>query len=48
MEMIGGYTLAQRLEMTIENIKFQKGKVFWDDLEKLELILKVLKKKEMA
>jgi len=46
--MIGGYTLAQRLEMTIENIKFQKGKVFWDDLEKLELILKVLKKKEMA
>jgi len=48
VEMIGGYTLAQRLEMTIENIKFQKGKVFWDDLEKLELILKVLKKKEMA
>ena len=46
--MIGGYTLAQRLEMTIENIKFQKGKVFWDDLEKLELILKALKKKEVA
>jgi hypothetical protein len=34
--------------MTIENIKFQKGKVFWDDLEKLELILKALKKKEVA
>ena len=48
MEMIGGYTLAQRLEMTIENIKFQKGKVFWDDLEKLELILEALKKKEVA
>ena len=48
MEMIGGYTLAERLEMTIENIKFQKGKVFWDDLEKLELILKALKKKEVA
>jgi hypothetical protein len=48
MEMIGGYTLVERLEMTIENIKFQKGKVFWDDLEKLELILKELKKKEVA
>ena len=48
MEMIGGYTLVERLEMTIENIKFQKGKVFWDDLDKLELILKALKKKEVA
>ena len=48
MEMIGGYTLVERLEMTIENIKFQKGKVFWDDLEKLELVLKALKKKEAA
>jgi hypothetical protein len=46
--MIGGYTLVERLEMTIENIKFQKGKVFWDDLEKLELILKELKKKEVV
>ena len=48
MEMIGGYTLVERLEMTIENIKFQNGKVFWDDLEKLELILEELKKKEVA
>ena len=48
MEMIGGYTLVERLEMTIENIKFQKGEVFWDDLEKLELILKALKNKEVA
>ena len=48
MEIIGGYTLVERLEMTIENIKFQKGKVFWDDLEKLELILEELKKKEVA
>ena len=46
MEMIGGYTLAERLEMTIRNIKFQSNKVFWDDLEKLELILEALKKKE--
>ena len=48
MEMIGGYTLVERLEMTIKNIKFQKGKVFWDDLEKLELILEALKKKEFV
>ena len=48
MEMIGAYTLVERLEMTIENIKFQKCKVFWDDLEKLELILEALKKKEVA
>ena len=48
MEMIGGYTLVERLEMTIKNIKFQKGRVFWDDIEKLELILEALKKKEVA
>tara|TARA_R100000353_G_scaffold88547_2_gene65674 strand:- start:2480 stop:2626 length:147 start_codon:yes stop_codon:yes gene_type:complete len=48
MEIIGGYTLVERLEMTIENIKFQKGKVLWDDLEKLELILEALKKQEVA
>ena len=46
MEMIGGYTLAERLEMTIGNIKFQKNKVFWDDLVMLEMILGALKKKE--
>ena len=48
METIGEYTLVERLELTIGNIKFQEGKVFWDDLEKLELILKALKKKEVA
>lgn len=48
MEMIGGYTLAERLELTIGNIEFQKGRVFWDDLEKLELILEALKKMEAA
>ena len=46
--MKSDYTLVERLEMTIENIKFQKGKGFWDDLEKLELILEALKKKEVA
>jgi hypothetical protein len=48
MKPIGGYTLIERLEMTIENIKFQKGQVFWDDLEKLEMILEALKNKEVA
>jgi hypothetical protein len=48
VETIGEYTLVERLEMTIGNIKFQKGKVFWDDLEKLELILEALKKKEVV
>lgn len=48
MKAIGGYTLIERLEMTIENIKFQKGQVFWDDLEKLEMILEALKNKEVA
>jgi hypothetical protein len=42
--MIGGYTLAERLELTIENIKFQDGKVLWDDMEKLEILLEILKK----
>tara|TARA_B100000963_G_C22216929_1_gene489833 strand:- start:26 stop:274 length:249 start_codon:yes stop_codon:yes gene_type:complete len=36
--------LVSRLETTIENIEFQKGKVFWDDLQRLYLILDVLKK----
>jgi hypothetical protein len=48
MEKIGGYTLAERLEMTIGNIKFQKNKVFWDDLVMLEMILGALKNKEVA
>ena len=36
--MKSDYTLAERLEMTIGNIKFQENKVYWDDIEKLELI----------
>lgn len=46
MEKIGGYTLAERLEMIIGNIKFQKNEVFWDDLVMLEMILGILKRKE--
>ena len=45
--MKSDYTLAERLEMTIANIKFQENTVHWDDIEKLELILKALKKMEV-
>ena len=31
-----------RLETTLGNIKFQKGQVFWDDIEKLEHCIKAL------
>lgn len=40
---IQGYPVADRLETTIANIKFQNDKVMWDDMEKLELILDVLR-----
>jgi len=40
---IYGYSVIDRLETTIENIKFQNNEVMWDDMEKLELILDVLK-----
>lgn len=46
MEKIDGYTLAERLEMTLANIKFQNNEVFWDDLVMLHRIHQVLKKKE--
>lgn len=40
---IGGYSVIDRLETTIANIKFQNDEVMPDDMEKLELILEVLK-----
>lgn len=40
---IQGYSVVDRLETTIANIKFQNNEVMWDDMEKLELILDVLK-----
>jgi len=40
---IYGYSVIDRLETTIANIKFQNNEVMWDDMEKLELILDVLK-----
>ena len=29
-------SVKQRLETTLGNIEFQKGQVFWDDIEKLQ------------
>jgi len=40
---IGGYSVADRLELTLANLRFQKDEVMWDDYEKLELILEVLR-----
>ena len=31
--------ISKRLATTISNIEFQQGRVFWDDLEKLEEVL---------
>ena len=35
-------SVKRRLETTLDNIKFQKGQVFWDDIEKLEHCIKAL------
>ena len=35
-------SVKQRLETTLGNIEFQKGQVFWDDIEKLEHCIKAL------
>jgi len=35
-------SVKRRLETTLGNIKFQKGQVFWDDIEKLEHCIKAL------
>lgn len=41
-------TISERLATTIANIEFQQGRVFWDDLEKLEEVLQRVKKLEEA
>lgn len=38
--------ISERLETTIANIEFQKGRVLWDDLEKLEEVLQRVKELE--
>lgn len=35
-------SVKRRLETTLGNIKFQKGQVFWDDIEKLQHCIKAL------
>jgi hypothetical protein len=36
-------TIAERLEITLNNIEFQGGVAYWDDIEKLEIIINNLK-----
>ena len=33
------YTISERLRLTLENIKYQENRLFWDDLEKLEEVI---------
>jgi uncharacterized protein Yka (UPF0111/DUF47 family) len=40
------YTISERINLTIGNIKHQKNVVFWDDLEKLEEVLNRVKELE--
>ena len=35
-------TIAERLQMTLNNIEFQGGIAYWDDIEKLECIVNSL------
>ncbi len=38
--------ISERLEITLANIEHQKGLVHWDDVEKLEDVLKAIKELE--
>lgn len=38
--------VKERLRTTLENIKFQDGQVFWDDVEKLEHCIMALENLE--
>tara|TARA_B100001093_G_scaffold502964_1_gene556655 strand:+ start:626 stop:820 length:195 start_codon:yes stop_codon:yes gene_type:complete len=40
------YTISERINLTIGNIKHQKNVVLWDDLEKLEEVLNRVKELE--
>jgi hypothetical protein len=40
---MAGYTIKERLEMFIGNCEVQKGFAMWDDIEKLESILALMK-----
>lgn len=40
------YTISERINLTIENIKHQKNVVLWDDLEKLEEVFNRVKELE--
>jgi len=37
------YSIRERIEMTIGNMEYQ-GCAYWDDIEKLEVVVELLKK----
>tara|TARA_R110002167_G_C12587188_1_gene643906 strand:+ start:810 stop:1004 length:195 start_codon:yes stop_codon:yes gene_type:complete len=37
--MMQNYTISERLKLTLENIRYQENRLFWDDLEKLEEVI---------
>ena len=40
------YTISERLKLTLENIRYQENRLFWDDLEKLEEVIERVQKLE--
>tara|TARA_R110000744_G_scaffold139411_1_gene250409 strand:+ start:708 stop:902 length:195 start_codon:yes stop_codon:yes gene_type:complete len=40
------YTISERLELTLGNIKHQQNLVLWDDLEKLDEVLERVQRLE--
>lgn len=40
---MSGYTIKQRLITFISNCEYQEGFAMWDDIEKLESILELMK-----
>jgi hypothetical protein len=40
-------TIQDRIQTTLANIEFQHGNAFWDDIEKLEHCVELLKTKNI-
>ena len=40
------YTISKRLKLTLENIRYQENRVFWDDFEKLEEVIERVQRLE--
>ena len=40
------YTISKRLKLTLENIRYQENRCFWDDFEKLEEVIERVQRLE--